>query len=140
MKEYSLQEIFDLPEGTEFINADAHFEVMNGVLYNWFKPKDKQSVRLTKMYVNMKFMKVQQPVSFVEAITSNKRIKVDVTELNEKYGDGSHVLLNSYWNNVYFTIDAILSMLGEGDHYRNRIIKEGKWYVEEGFDSNAKSN
>jgi hypothetical protein len=88
-------------------------------------------------YLDATFIPVQQPVSFMEAITSGKRIKVDVTELNEKYRNGIYIILNSYWNNVYFTIDVILKMLSEEPKNRNKIILEGKWYIEE---SEADSN
>jgi len=136
MKEYSLQEIFDLPEGIEYINADSHFEIKNGVLYSWFKPNDKQSVRLTKMYVNMKFIKVQNPVSFMEAVNAgleDKMIKVDVTELNKKYGDAENgtCVLNSYWNNCWNSLKCIFELLGKTEKYTNKIINEGKWYIKE---------
>jgi len=77
------------------------------------------------------FIKEVQPVTFIEAITSNKKIKVDVTELNNKYKNGNHVILNNYWNNTYFSIDNIFAMLSEGCRYRNKIINEGKWFIQE---------
>lgn len=124
MKEYSLREIFDLPEGTEFINADAHFEVLNGILYSWFNTsKDKQSVRLTKMYVNMKFTRVEHAVSFMEAVNSGlegKLIKVQ------------HHSLNDQWNNVYLSIDKIFWMLSKSVcHLIPLIIKEGRWFIQD---------
>jgi len=123
MKEYSLQEIFDLPEGIEYINADAHFEVKNGVLYNWFKPNDKQSVRLTKMYVNMKFIKAENPVSFQEAVNAGlegKMIKV------------KHYSLNDSWHDIYFGINKIFEMLSKATTKGiPSIIQEGEWYIEE---------
>lgn len=120
MKEYTLQEIFDLPEGIEFINADAHFEVRNGVLYNWFKPNDKQSVRLTKMYVHMKFIKVQEPVSFMDVINSNKLCRVEYENCDTQTNEGFQCL------------DSLLHFLSSKypPSTLREIIKDGRWYLE----------
>lgn len=119
IKEYTLKEVFDLPEGIEFINTDAHFEVKNGVLYNWFKPNDKQTVRLTKIYVNMRFIKVQESVSFMEAIQSGKKIKC----IHDRFGSSG----------MYLKISEIFELMSKSsfDDFIPTLVNEGKWYIEE---------
>lgn len=122
MKEYKLQEIFDLPEGIEYINADSHFEIKNGVLYSWFKPNDKQSVRLTKMYVNMKFTMIQKPIRFMDVVNSDKKCRV------------KHELIeNDLYREYYNNLDDILKVML--DWYTleefKKVIKEAEWYLED---------
>ena len=81
--------------------------------------------------IGLKFVPIQKPVSFEEAICSNKRIKVVVPkELNYKYRNGITCLLNDDWNNEYKTVENILKMLAE--HGKKEVlIKKCKWYIEE---------
>ena len=86
---------------------------------------------LNDFIINTKFIPIQKPVSFEEAICSNKRIKVVVPkELNDKYSNGITCLLNDIWNNEYETVEEILKMLA-GHGKREVLIKECKWYIEE---------
>jgi len=137
-KKLNIIEAMKMPEDTEFkvVYKDGGTRP-----YNMFKKCDGffdevGAIFCTINIVNATFIPIQQPVSFTEAITSGKRIKVDVTELNEKYKDGQWIVLNSYWNNVYFSVDQILKMFSEGNTYRNEIILEGKWYIEESEEQN----
>lgn len=86
---------------------------------------------LNDFIINTKFIPIQKPVPFEEAICSNKRIKVVVPkELNDKYSNGITCLLNDIWNNEYETVEEILKMLA-GHGKREVLIKECKWYIEE---------
>ena len=86
---------------------------------------------LNDFIINTKFIPIQKPVSFEEAICSNKRIKVVVPkELNYKYSNGITCLLNDSWNNEYETVGEILKMLARHEK-REVLIKECKWYIEE---------
>lgn len=136
MKEYSLQEVINNIEDEEEYKSDSpiweikSIKKVNGNINFIYNGAKNDSVGVN---ANQRFIKVEKLVSFTEAITSGKRIKVDITEIQDKYSDGNYCVLNYYWNNTYFEISKILEMLKEcnTDERRNIIILEGKWYVKE---------
>ena len=138
-KKLNIIEAMKMPIGTEFevVYKDGAIDSIkvtlkapNGIKFlEW---NSGNIVLANNGIIDATFIPIQQPVSFTEAITSGKRIKVDVTELNEKY---DRTILNEYWNNVYISINDILNMLA-GASKRNIIILEGKWYIEESEEQN----
>ena len=95
-KKLTITEALKMPVGTEF---EVHYndggkaakkmilkENENERKYlGWI---DGNYLKVFEFLINATFIPIQQPVSFMEAITSGKRIKVDVTDLNEKYKSG----------------------------------------------------
>ena len=77
---------------------------------------------LNDFIINTKFIPIQKPVSFMEAICSNKRIKVVVPkELNYKYR-----------NNERINKDNSAGLKDQNGGYLTPLeILEGKWYIEE---------
>ena len=136
-KELNILQAIEMPVGTEFrvVYKDSiKMAIKKTVLdknRNFVAVSDGDLESTTHNFVTAKFIPIQKPVSFEEAICSNKRIKVVVPkELNDKYSNGITCLLNDYWNNEYETVENILKMLAKHSK-REFLIKECKWYIEE---------
>lgn len=137
MKELNIIEASNMPVGTEFKMIRKGVEMPNRVYIDndsrclkWVL--GNESVHPYKDNLNAKFILIQKPVSFDYAINKGlegKRIKVNVTKLNEEYSDEYTCVLNNAWNNVYYSIERIFEMLSKAT-YCKEIIKEGEWYVE----------
>jgi hypothetical protein len=65
------------------------------------------------------FIPIQQPVSFMEAVASGKRIKCEYEKFNQS---GIYMTLN--------TLFQLFSLSYTADFIPN-LIKEAKWYIEE---------
>lgn len=85
----------------------------------------EEYLNLYNDYLDATFIPIQQPVSFMEAITSGKRIKCVYEKFNQS---GIYMTMN--------TLFRLLSLSYTADFIPN-LIKEGKWYIEE---SEADSN
>ena len=135
-KELNILQAIEMPAWTEFnvIYKDSIERPTKTFLdknRNFVMEIDGDFEIATQDFITAKFIPVQKPVSFEEAICSNKRIKVVVPkELNYKYSNGITCLLNDSWNNEYETVKNILNMLAEHSK-REVLIKECKWYIEE---------
>ena len=136
-KELNILQAIEMPVGTEFrvVYKDSiKMAIKKTVLdknRNFVAVSDGDLESTTHNFVTAKFIPIQKPVSFEEAICSNKRIKVVVPkELNYKYSNGITCLLNDSWNNEYKTAENILKMLAKHSK-REFLIKECKWYIEE---------
>ncbi len=125
MKELNIIEAMEMPIGTEFtikpsiVNCSCPNVFINGdkgekvlVLEN------KEIVPTAESILSAKFIPISKPVSFMEAIISENRIKV--------------VIDNWEFSDVYMKPSEMLTRLGNVcDKWRIRIIKYGKWYIEE---------
>ncbi|NRU52379.1 hypothetical protein [Clostridium beijerinckii] len=150
MEELNIIEASNMPYGTEFkVKIDCYYKHDDACrirdntkliavnLQSGIKFKEYADIeRASKTLINAKFIPLQKPVSFMEAINAGlegKMIKVDVTELNEKYRDIENCtcVLNSYWNNCWSSIKCIFEMLGKTEKHTSKIINEGKWYIKE---------
>ena len=135
-KELNILQAIEMPAGTEFkvIYKNITERPVKTILdknKNFVLEIDGDFESVTHNFVTAKFIPIQKPVSFEEAICSNKRIKVVVPkELNDKYSNGITCLLNDSWNNKYETIGNILKMLARQSK-REVLIKECEWYIEE---------
>ena len=126
MKEYSIAEVINnIEDGEEYKSDSPIWEIksikkVNGNINFIYNGAKNDSVGVN---ANQRFIKVETPVSFMEAINAGlegKRIKVEDYSLNDS------------WNNIYFRINKIFEMLGKATLGGiPSIIKEGKWYIEE---------
>ena len=142
-KELNILQAIEMPVGTEFkiLNAgkdDENSAYSKTAIVSVSECNSKillgdgvDEFGFNDYIAGLKFEVIQKPVSFEEAICSNKRIKVVVPkELNYKYKNGITCLLNNNWNNKYETVENILKMLAE--HGKKEVlIKKCKWYIEE---------
>lgn len=128
MKELNIIEAMEMPIGTEFCVKNEYGEERNSKIIKatcsevkkklvW-NDNDNPKVFVTSEIINAKFIPVQKPVGFMEAIISENRIKV--------------VIDNWEFSDVYMKPSEMLTRLGNVcDKWRIRIIKYGKWYIEE---------
>ena len=142
-KELNILQAIEMPVGTEFKILNAEKDDKNGAysktaIVSVSECNSKillgdgvDEFGFNDYIAGLKFEVIQKPVSFEEAICSNRRIKVVVPkELNYKYKNGITCLLNNNWNNKYETVENILKMLAE--HKKKEVlIKKCKWYIEE---------
>ena len=142
-KELNILQAIEMPVGTEFKILNAEKDDKNSaysktatVSVSECNSKillgdGEDEFGFNDYIASLKFEVIQKPVSFEEAICSNKRIKVVVPkELNYKYRNGITCLLNDNWNNKYKTVNNILKMLVEHEK-KEVLIKKCKWYIEE---------
>lgn len=148
-KGLNIIEAIKMPVGTEFEVIFNGEKIENNTMIIYRSLGDKECKHIDwkchpqdtfmKPYdflINGIFIPIQEPVSFMEAINAGlegKMIKVDLTELNEKYSDDEigTCVLNSYWNNCWSSIKCIFEMLAKTEKHTNKIINEGKWYIKE---------
>ena len=92
MREYSLQEVFNEEEGTEFkvkyekgscnratvklVEKEKEF-LNNHTKLVW---NNGQDIQMKEEFVTAKFIKVQEPVSFNDVINSNKKCSVEFND------------------------------------------------------------
>jgi hypothetical protein len=126
MKEYSLQEIFNEEEGMEFLRASGgctKYIIKDGELFctDYNKEYTIKPV-LNKRIMNLKFKKVQSPVSFMDVINSTKKCRIEHELVNnDEYSQNYHELYDlMYVMSEWYTSDELKT-----------VIKEGKWYLEE---------
>lgn len=139
-KELNIIEAMKMPVGTEFkviIDGELRENTMKLFSYqdidkmfkyiDWFShPKDTY-LKSYDWLINAKFIPIQKPVSFMEAVKSDKYIRVDLTGIG---GYSGHTIekLNSY-----MPLDEMFAYLGR-EFYTNtikEIIEKGKWYIED---------
>ena len=70
------------------------------------------------------FIIVQEPVTFMDCVNSNKNIRVNHPLVNELF---KHIHIPMNLSNVLFQITNNL----DGSEELRRVILEGKWYLEE---------
>lgn len=110
--------------GIENVNGNILFIVENG-----------KYAPMSGLTIGIEWELVQQPVSFMEAITANKKIKVEHSLIKE-----GKVCINKVFdmswkkliNGEHITQSELFSVLGWmfNDKQVRKIIKEGKWYTE----------
>ena len=96
-------------------------ELYEGILV-W--SSSMEDVVISNTLLKMEWEEVKEPVSFIEAVESEKKIRVE-----HEYLDGSLETLTTN----YHGIDDVLYTIGncfDGDGVRD-IILNGKWYIED---------
>ena len=124
-KKLNIIEAVNMPAGTEF---EVFFksgrkddlkvivsEVLGSHKLIWEDGKDVKTYDDT---MNAKFVPVQKPVSFIEAVKSGKRIRVSSPE---------YELID------FCTIGNVIHKLSlmVSEEYMRKVILNGKWYIEE---------
>lgn len=133
MKELNIIEAIKMPVGTEFtikpsivscscpnvfINGDKGEKVL--VL------KNKELVPTAESILSAKFIPIQKPVSFMEAVESGKKVKVDYSDIDT---DDNHTFSCEDYRNLASLIFDIVNK--NGSRAFKEIILNGKWYIED---------
>jgi hypothetical protein len=127
MKELNIIEAMEMPVGTEFkvVYQDgkenditvklSKFEYADGNKLIW---SDGEEIYLSSNFILATLIPIQQPVSFIDAINSRKRIKC----VHERFASKKEYM--SISDMFYkFTLGA--------EDFPIVLINEGKWYIEE---------
>jgi hypothetical protein len=123
-KELNLIEAMKMPVGTEFEvkYSDSSIATENIIIKEedstpYLVWSNNEDVRVFYDLLDSKFIHIEKPVSFMEVVNSGKRCKVKHPDMPEEY----------------MGLDDMLYCLGGGYDSEEcaKIIKEGKWYLEE---------
>lgn len=134
VKEYNIIEAFNLPIGTELkpIFKDGEESLSNVVVS---KVNDNEKTLRFKidnkicccdeMFVTAKFIKVQQSITFHEALETGKRVRLS-SEYNFLYFESNEEYLNNlikrYNKGEYLSIDELLCILSY--YYSTSTVKK----------------
>jgi len=126
-KKLTITEALKMPVGTEF---EVHYDdggkaathmIMkenesNRKYLDWI---DGDYLKVFEFLTNATFIPIEQPVTFIEAITSGKRIKV----VHARFGR----------SNIYMSISDMFKRMSCSSHddFIPTLINEGQWYIEE---------
>ncbi len=148
MNELNIIEASNMPYNTEFkVKIDCYYKyddacrirdntkliavnTQGGVKFKEYSDVEKAS----KTLINAKFIPIQQLVSFMEVVNSNKKCRVEhkyveeiraVTDLQDFY-------INEFRNNDCIPLNYLMHILcyHTSQEDLKEIIKEGKWYLE----------
>ena len=124
-KELNIIEAVNMPAGTEF---EVFFksgrkddlkvivsEVLGSHKLIW---EDGKDVKVYGCIMNAKFVPVQKPVNFINAVKSGKRIRVSSPEYE--------LIDFCTIGNVIHKLSLMIS-----EEYMRKVILNGKWYIEE---------
>lgn len=132
-KELNILQAIEMPVETEF-NVVYKNGIKSPIKTVLDKNRDfvigigEESESATHDFITAKFIPIQKPVSFMEAVKSNKKIRVDLSEL-----DGINNLsgLIKEFKQSYY-LDEILNRLSQyNSGFCSEAINKGKWYIEE---------
>ena len=156
-KELTIQEALKMSVGTRFntnkgtgivvIKASSEFKEELGE-HEWFSSNkflcweySGKKLELGNWESELKFIPIQKPVTFMEAIKSGKRIRVE-HELIDNYGplmstmstnyDYLKLCCNTLTKGGFLEISDLLCALGYlfGNEIVSEILTEGKFYTE----------
>jgi hypothetical protein len=150
-KELNIIEASNMPYGTEFkVKIDCYYKyddtkrirdntkmiainTQEGIRFKEYTDIEKAS----KSLINATFIPIQQPVSFMEVVNSDKKCRVEHPIINSRVLNGSTMNLCSEAKEMkegkYLKLNWILYIIGysiDAEMIRT-IINEGKWYIEE---------
>lgn len=134
-KKLNITEAMKMPIGTEFevfstLNRKADVNMIlrenenNKKYLEWV---DNEPLKVFEFLMDTTFIPIQQPVSFMEVVKSDKKCKVE------------HKLMNCHFDEYSFNLKGykffsnVMETLGDVHTSRElrKIILEGKWYIEE---------
>ncbi|NFI57000.1 hypothetical protein FDA48_11710 [Clostridium botulinum] len=128
-KELNILQAIEMPIGTEFevvyedgfvFNNGNIVKIINGLRGEKLIWKDDNDEAICgRAFINAKFIPIQKPVSFMEAINSGKRIKCMHSRFSK--------------SDIYMSIIKMFEMMSNSTcrDFIPTLINEGKWYVEE---------
>lgn len=126
-KELNIIEASSMPLGTEFkvIFKDgskcSHIVSFGNCKFYQDKNVD-DSIHV--LFINATFIPIQQPVSFMEALKSGKRVRVDIDDL---------IFTDiKYKFNTYQRMEELIELMGIELTFtgKKNVILNGRWYVE----------
>jgi len=142
-KKLNIIEAMKMPIGTEFeiiINGKSEGLAFikrfsaddKGKCLYWkedrrFILRAESQITITDETIDATFIPIQQPVSFMEAITSGKKVRVDCEgyfSVDKKYYRVVEVFKNIITSNRQYGNEVV-------DKAMNSFIAKGKWYIEE---------
>lgn len=152
MKEYSLFEVYNEDEGTEFkvkyekgnynkstikvVEKEKEF-LINRTKLVWNNGED---IQMKEEFVTAKFIKVQESVSFKDVINSSKKCRVEhknVSEIlnNKDITFDKHMIAESFRamkKDEFIAFDDVMLVLSRylGATLLKQVIAEGRWYLE----------
>lgn len=146
VEEYNIIEALNLPIGTELkpIFKDGEESLSNVIVSKVndnektlrFKINDK-ICHCDEMFVTAKFIKVQQSITFHEALESGQKVRLSVEKYNFFYFTSNEEYLNNlikrYNQGEYLLIDELLCILSFGCSTSTvkKILTEKCWLIEE---------
>lgn len=147
MKEYSLQEVFQMQKGTivecyPYDESERKIIITEGIAGNKYlyyiddEGCHEEGVVVSSWLTDKaRFVKVKPSVSLVEVIKSDSRCKIDyyrIDELIEDEEDGQSFL----WLKEYQYLKDIMCAISEEFNKTafNEILRNAKWYIEESED------
>ena len=148
-KELNILQAIEMPVGTEFkvIYKNGLKNTIKTVLdgnRSFIKESDGYLECTTYNFVTAKFIPIQKPVSFIEAVKSGHRIKVEhnlIEDILLNKEDGYFVSNSSYnreaierfRNKELMPVNYLFFALGYlfDESEIAEIITDGKWYIEE---------
>ena len=156
-KELTIQEALKMGVGTRFntdketgivvIKSSSEFKEELGIYAGFLSNKflcwedSGKKLALGDWESELKFIPIQKPLTFMEAIKSGSRIRVEhelidnfkpVTNLNYLNDDYLELCCNILIKGGYIEINDLLSSLGYlfGNGAISKILTEGKFYIE----------
>jgi len=149
-KKYSALELLDFPVKTRFKVNDSENLVEIGIVdkikgiftvnnkLNGFGWAKEQCIPFNELWLATEFIKIQQPVSFMDVVDSDKKCRVDheFIESIKKNNQAETVYNSEFKKGEYLPLNYLMCILGGNSTENNikEIIKKGKWYLEDKID------
>lgn len=151
-KKLNIIEAMKMPIGTEFeVEFDGEKIPNNTMIVSldfvgtkeyktidWKCHPNDSFMRPFDFLINGVFIPIQQPVSFMEVVNSEKRCRVEHRFMKEiKNKNVIETVYNSeFEKGAYLPLNYLMCILGGNNIASDlkQIIKEGKWYLEDKID------
>lgn len=123
MKLYDVMRRWATDPSTKFycIHTEEVWRLENGLVLT----ENNEKRIINKTTLNFDFEEIKEPVSFIEAVESEKRVRVEHPYISQPYE-------KSELSRDYQYLGAILDILSAawGEDEIRKIILEGDWYIE----------
>lgn len=129
MKELNIIEAMAMPVETEFMANGMKVKICTSSGLKCIKVEctnKYEEIIPTETWINAKFIPIQKPVSFMEAVKSGKKVKVDYSDIDT---DDNHAFSCEDYRDLASLIFDIVNK--NGSKAFKEIILNGKWYIED---------